>query len=241
LSREQLANGIDLSKYYSIGDFNFPVNIAFNGNQLEVSTKILDDNGDIIVEIADNEWRIINPDLSWDRNFNHFAFEIIGDVSTTSTPNIIPLLQVVMQDQNTVLIGCYAKNNRVQLIATVNKGMFTYPISEQINQSDAPRLFKYPSKDYPALLENSKYVHNITRYDPDTNSIINSTDTMQFPTNSDVKEADDKIFYGFIMEISGGSIGIIVPIFATTMWIYQQKESEKTSIDKKKKTKTRKS
>ena len=58
------------------------ITIIVEDGQIKVSTKIRDQNGQIIAEIIKNEWKV-NPNNSWDRNYSKNALEVCdltGDV-----------------------------------------------------------------------------------------------------------------------------------------------------------------
>jgi hypothetical protein len=225
VDRETLTDGIDLGHYIGYGNISYPVQVSLENGNLVISAKITDMNGNVIAEIVNNnQWRRINPDLSFDRNYNSYAFEIISDVSKTQIPNVIPVLQVVLQNQSSILIGCYAQDNDMQVVASLNEGMINFPPNEVINKSYAPILFQYPSKDYPGAYLNPNFVRNFTIYNPDSNTRINGTEVIIFPTGSAVSQADQKILVGLILEICGVALGAIVGVFAT-IWIYRGKKS----------------
>src|SRR5262249_6626344 len=41
-----------------------------------VSTKIADANGNVVVELVRNKWRVAPPPMSWDRNYSKDALEV---------------------------------------------------------------------------------------------------------------------------------------------------------------------
>lgn len=104
-SFDELKNGIslsdafpDLSGTYGIAADDFK--IEFINGKISVSAIIRDSNGIKIAQIANNTWKMVNPDtlLYWDRNFNAYAFEIINS-------NNVPTFQVFMTGQNEIQIG----------------------------------------------------------------------------------------------------------------------------------------
>ena len=45
-------------------------------NKLMVSTQILDEKGDLVAELARNEWKVAPPPKTWDRNYTDDALEV---------------------------------------------------------------------------------------------------------------------------------------------------------------------
>jgi hypothetical protein len=227
VSREQLSKGINLANYINAFNVSYPFQINLSNNQLVVSAKIENANGAIIAEIANNnEWQIINPNLKWDRNYNTYAFEVLADVSKNSIPNVIPVLQVIMENQTTVLIGCYMDTPKGQVVATINGGITTYSPTAIINSTAVQTIFKYPSKDNPGVLLNPNYVNHYSIFENSTNSTENLNQNIIFPRGNPVSEADLQILFGELIAIVGVILVAIVSIFGT-IWIYQDEKSKK--------------
>jgi len=85
-----------------------------------ISTEIKNENGETIAKIADNHWVVnTNAVIASDRNYNAYAFEVINS-------DLIPVLQVVLQDQNRIYIGGFFCFENTTLLVTPN-GVNTYP------------------------------------------------------------------------------------------------------------------
>lgn len=52
------------------------IKIEIEGGEIKLSTKIRDKNGQIIAELINNEWKVVPPPNSWDRNYSPNALEV---------------------------------------------------------------------------------------------------------------------------------------------------------------------
>ncbi|MDI9578773.1 MAG: hypothetical protein QM398_11650 [Thermoproteota archaeon] len=149
---EQLANGINLSKFITTpynnltsDEFHFDIK---NG-KLQVSATIRDSEGKLITYIVNNTWKTVDPNNElafWDRNYNAYAFEVI-------TPDYVPILQVAMIGSNRIQLGglFYTEDGFVRIAPTSDGGAtFSYypkgmSIEEANENLSIPLLFEYPA------------------------------------------------------------------------------------------------
>lgn len=119
LSSDDIKNGFNLAQFlYSVNLSYNQFSIRFNDSKMCVSAVITNPNNQTIAIIHDNNWQTVNPDtlLFLDRNYNAYAFEIIGS-------NGIPTIQVVIRGANEIQIGglFYTRTGRLD-IAPMTKG-----------------------------------------------------------------------------------------------------------------------
>jgi len=129
-SNIDLANGFNLSTIFPFG-INFvddQFRIQFMNNKISVSADIRNSNNTIIAQIVNNEWKTVSPDtlLFWDRNYNAYAFEIIGS-------NNIPTLQVIMVGSNRIQIGglFYTQTGSIYIAPAPDGAMMYVNVGEQ--------------------------------------------------------------------------------------------------------------
>lgn len=212
LTRKNLTDGFDLAYFFGIqygnNSVSYPIQVSSVNNQISVSAKIQDANGINVATIVNNQWKS-NPTGIWDRNFNNYAFEAIADIGNSTVPEVIPVLQVVIPNKDTVLIGCFIDTPIGRIFATINGG-FTFtnvPLKkEEMSEIEALTLFKYPSKDYPSVLRETSYTQNYSVYNPQTDSYVNQTISIAYPTSSPLSTSF------LTMGIGGGvsAVGAIV-------------------------------
>lgn len=136
----QLSEGINPRKIIGYAGYDYPVNMIFKDRKLLVSAEIKNREGETIAKIKDNHWVVHeNKILARDRNYNAYAFEVIDS-------DLIPVLQVVLRDQNRIYIGglFYFETGRV--LATQN-GVLINPSPDQISE-DVEAIFRYPSDEH---------------------------------------------------------------------------------------------
>lgn len=147
--RVDLANGFDLNDI-----FPFKLNlttdqfkIEFIDNRISVSANIKNSENVTIAQIVNNEWKTVNPDtlLFWDRNYNAYAFEIIGS-------NNVPTLQVIMVGPNAIQLGglFYTQTGRIY-IQPMETGavMWKNPTDQQLEDANILTIFRYPALTNP--------------------------------------------------------------------------------------------
>lgn len=146
---KELEEGIDMNQIFpaasGVGSPFTPnqLKIKFVDNKLSVSTILTNSNGTTIAQIVDNQWKTVEPSslLFWDRNYNAYAFEIIGS-------NTVPTFQVIMVGPNRIQIG--------GLFYTERGSIYFQPVEDgavlHVNQTDAelvdadiPTIFRYPA------------------------------------------------------------------------------------------------
>jgi hypothetical protein len=152
LSKDELADGFSLSKFLYVANFTDDLfNIRFSANKMFVSAVLRNSDNVIIAEIENNEWKTRNPDtlLFWDRNYNAYAFGIIGS-------NNIPTLQVVLRGSNDIQIGglFYTKTGRIDIapMASGDAEIFLNPTDQQLIDANIPTIFRYPALTEPSNL-----------------------------------------------------------------------------------------
>jgi hypothetical protein len=135
----ELSDGINLSTYINVG-YEYPIQIKFRDVRLLVSAEIKNEEGETIAKIKDNYW-VVNENnmIARDRNYNSYAFEVINS-------NLIPVLQVVVQEQNKIYIGGFFYDPSRKVLVTP-RGLFINPSSAQIDENIQP-IFRYPSEEH---------------------------------------------------------------------------------------------
>jgi hypothetical protein len=117
--------------------------------KLKVSSQIADDNGHLIVELIQNEWKVAPPPNSWDRNYSDDALEVrdaSGDV----------VLQIRLLPDRIQLQGVWwvdiGYNGMVRIIIRGNiwDGAQTLFVPKN-SKNPAPKIdpmFRYPSEHH---------------------------------------------------------------------------------------------
>lgn len=183
-SIDDLANGIDLRSviYNKIVPDQFK--IQFVDSKLVVSALIKDSNNETIAEIVNNEWKTVDPHYQlafWDRNYNAYAFEIIGS-------NNRPTFQVIMIGDNKIQIGgvFYLEDGGYIFISPQKNGdAMIYKNEMPPSNETSLTIFKYPCLTQPDNL--GKMINPI------------------YPSSNPVVEADWEIQLGYVL-FYGGSI-----------------------------------
>jgi hypothetical protein len=147
-----LANGFNLTSLFPFGiDFtDTTFSIKFIDDKMYVSTDVRDSNNTLIAEIVNNEWKTVNPDTLqfWDRNYNNYAFEIIGS-------NNIPTLQVIMVGSNEIQVGglFFTQTGSIYIAPMINGSGTRLFINvgdkHQEYNTTIPTIFKYPCLTNP--------------------------------------------------------------------------------------------
>lgn len=152
-SAKDLENGFILSKMFP-PSYNFtdnPLHIQFIDGKMFVSADVVNSKHELIAKIVNNEWKTVDPStLSfWDRNYNSYAFEIIG-------PDNLPALQVIMVGPNQIQIGglFYTKTGSVYIAPQGPDAAIFVNVGDQRRQSaeNIPRIFYYPALTNPSNL-----------------------------------------------------------------------------------------
>jgi len=147
----QMENGIDLNIFFSsaVNLTTDQLKIQFIDNKLSVSADIKDSKGTRIAQIVNNEWKTVDPSslLFWDRNYNAYAFEIIGS-------NNVPTLHVIMVGPNRIQIGglFYTSDGRIYIRQPLKSdptgtgAVFEInPTDQRLEALNISRIFKYPA------------------------------------------------------------------------------------------------
>jgi len=153
-SIEDLSKGIELRSvlYDKIATDQFK--IQFIDNRLMVSATIRDSNKNIIAQIVNNTWKTVDPSYQlafWDRNYNAYAFEIIGS-------NYIPTFQVIMFGPNKIQIGglFYLEGGGSIYITPLKNGdavIYVNPPNEHREENETiTTIFNYPCMTKPENL-----------------------------------------------------------------------------------------
>jgi len=136
----QLEEGIDLRRYISYMEYEYPIQIRFKDGKLLVSAEIKNSDGVLVAKIKDNLW-VVREDvmIARDRNYNPYALEVIDSDS-------VPVLQVVLNPRNQIYIGGFFYSPEGRMLVTPN-GLIINPSSDRISEH-IERIFKYPSDEY---------------------------------------------------------------------------------------------
>jgi hypothetical protein len=126
------------------GNDHFTVEL-YNGNIL-VSTKLRDDQGNVIAELNRNEWKVNPPPGTWDRNYTSDRLEIIDKKG-----NVVLQLHVLpgtIQIQGAWQITISGTQTYF-IVADVGVGasVATCPILERCSIAIQP-IFRYPSETH---------------------------------------------------------------------------------------------
>ena len=201
-----LSQGFNLTSLFPFGinftDSTFSIN--FVNGKMFVSAEIRDSNNTLIAKIVNNEWKTVNPDtlLFWDRNYNAYAFEIMG-------LNNIPTLQVIMVGQNEIQIGglFFTKTGSIY-IAPMKNGeamMYVNVGNQHLEEKDTIyTIFKYP------CLTNSSNLGKMN------SSFYPSSDPLLLPTIL------------FIGGIAVSSIASITFAFALESYMFQRRVKQES-------------
>ncbi len=125
--------GIDLRKMIDVGS-GYPIRIRIEQGKMLVSADIKDAEGRMIAQVIDNKWKI-NPNNSYDRNFDNNAFEVIDKQK-------MPALQIAITQENMIYIGGIFNLPTGKATVTPN-GYLWNPSDDQIPES-IQRIFVYP-------------------------------------------------------------------------------------------------
>jgi len=148
-----LANGFNLTTIFPF-NINFTddqFQIQFINNEMFVSANIRNSDNTLIAQIVNNEWKTVNPDtlLFWDRNYNAYAFEIIGS-------NNIPTLQVIMVGPNKIQIGglFYTRTGSIYIAQAPGGAVMYVNVGDEHQEygKNILRIFRYPALTNPSNL-----------------------------------------------------------------------------------------
>lgn len=134
-----LSQGINLRRFIDFG-CDYPIQIKFKDGKLLVSALIMNQKGETVAMITDNQWTVSNDRrIASDRNYNDYAFEVINGDSQ-------PVIQIIVQSGNKIFIGGLFYTPCGRVMANAN-GLFINPSDSQV-QNNIQRIFKYPSDQY---------------------------------------------------------------------------------------------
>jgi hypothetical protein len=113
--------------------------------QVTVSTQIRDRTGQLVAELADNEWKVAAPPLRWDRNYSRDALEVRG-------PDGNVVLQVKLLPDKIQIQGEWwdRGGKGVRLVTTDDGRSFVLMLSQD-NYPAEPGIkpmFRYPSDNH---------------------------------------------------------------------------------------------
>jgi hypothetical protein len=165
-----LASGFNLNTIFpfNLSLIDDQLQIQFINNKLSVSAIIKNLNNETIAQIINNEWKTVNPNtlLFWDRNYNAYAFEIIGSDN-------VPTLQVIMVGPNKIQIGglFYTQTGRIYIQPLGQDAvLWKNPTDQQLKDANIPRIFYYP-----ALTDQSNLGKMVNPTYPSSNPLLEST------------------------------------------------------------------
>jgi len=144
-SPEELEDGVRVYHPLSAG-YASNFKIRFVEKKLSVGAEIKNADNKIIAQIIDNKWRTVNPEnelFLLDRNYNDYAFEVIGS-------NEIPILQIIMIGPKDIQIGgivYYSKSGPTYVLYNDNGDTWILdaPSDEQLQSLNISKIFKYPA------------------------------------------------------------------------------------------------
>jgi hypothetical protein len=140
---DDLSEGINLRRFIDIG-YDYPIQIRFKDKKLSIYAEIKNDEGVTIAKIVDNNWLVNeNNMIAWDRNYNYYAFEVIDS-------ELIPVLQVVLESQNSIYIGGFFRFPNGRMLVTPT-GIIINPSEDQISEH-VKCIFRYPSEKNLGML-----------------------------------------------------------------------------------------
>lgn len=141
MTLNQLSEGFNLSRYVNLVGFDYPFHITLKDQRFLVSVDIMNTNGETIAKIVDNHWSVNNnPVIAYDRNYNSYAFEVIGS-------DLVPMIQVVFKPQNRMYLGGFFFSSNWTVLLLPNNTSVINPSLTDLNES-LPRIFKYPSEEH---------------------------------------------------------------------------------------------
>ena len=147
VSVEELRKGINVGQLvndiYKTGDdkIDLPIKMYEENNTLLFDISIKNE-GKPVFTIIRNEFEF-NPG-KFDRNYNMNGVEVVDE-------NLIPQIQVYLQDGNKIYIGGSSKTNNYFLVFT-SSGTFVNPSKERLKEEVKP-IFNYPSFTYLGVVE----------------------------------------------------------------------------------------
>jgi hypothetical protein len=225
---QELSDGIDLNRLIEFGNFTFPIQITFGQDgDVQVSALIKDENGNILADIVDNQWKA--PSSSgmqiWDKNYNSYAFEVID-------ANKIPILQVIIGAKNEVLVGISLYHEGIPYFGTIMTGFNLYGdyYTNGLTPSELEALrnatiFYYPSSQHLGQL---KTIPDFSTFPPTFQS---------FPESNPSKPSTWNLIIGATMALSGGTIDAFVTYDTVEKSRNKAKGKRKGETPKKGKTK----
>ena len=147
VSVEELRKGINVGQLvndiYKTGDdkIDLPIKMYEENNTLLFDISIKNE-GKPVFTIIRNEFEF-NPG-KFDRNYNMNGVEVVDE-------NLIPQIQIYLQDGNKIYIGGSSKTNNNFLVFT-SSGTFVNPSKERLIKEVKP-IFNYPSFTYLGVVE----------------------------------------------------------------------------------------
>ncbi len=143
LPRKSFEEGQEIQKLISFNG-NIPIIVKVKENKILITTKVFGQDGKVVAEIIDNEWRV-NPNNYLKRNFDDHGFEVVDQYDIT-------LLQVDYRNSQTIYIaGVFYSRGSIMILS--QNGMLFNKIPESTEKlremtSIIKPIFKYDGKDY---------------------------------------------------------------------------------------------
>jgi hypothetical protein len=208
-STQELAQGIDLTRLVHIQTGNdtvqFPIQITFRNDNIQVSATIRDEKGNLLADIKDNEWKAVSSDSMniWDKNYNSFAFEVIEI-------NKFPILQVLVAKENEIRIGFNLYSQNISFAATVRPSIFIGLTSTNEQSLRNDTVFKYPSKTH---LGEMNPIYLVPDLSPNATTDNNSQKTY---VDNPLTPSINRQWIGGSMIVIGGCIDAFVGLKTVT-------------------------
>jgi hypothetical protein len=158
---QNLESGVDLDtllnlcfKGYNFSGDNFRISVV--NNKLSVSGEIKNSDNVTVAQIYNNNWKSDNPDKTFDifdRNYNDYAFEIIGKTG-------VPVIQIIIFGSNKIQIGglFHSDAGEVYILPTeFGSTRILNPTDDQLRSQSIMKIFQYPSSSNLGKMVNPAY------------------------------------------------------------------------------------
>jgi hypothetical protein len=223
---EDISAGFNLRRIVNIEQADYDIQLKFDQNyNLLVSTKIRNEDNQTIAYIINNQWATAETSslLIGDRNFNSYAFELIGI-------DDLPILQVLLVNQTYIKIGvCLKVGNTWDLMpidSTSIIGCLTSDAQGQaaINYATSHRLFQYPSAEHVGQLTDSA-IHPKPFIENTVNTPASTPNN--YPSSDPLAHSTTMTIAGVVMQIIAVICGGMIA--AVTVQDFRLKKAKKKS------------
>jgi len=177
-SSEDLAKGINFDTFLWAANITTDqFKVQFANDKLYVSATVRDSIGNPMAQIENNTWKTVDPTYAlqfWDRNYNAYAFEIIGSKGK-------PTLQVIMVGSNEIQIGglFYTRNGGSIYIAPLKNGDAVIYVNVRPDQHLEDNATLSTIFKYPALTNSSNLGKMVNPYYPSNDPLAEPNSRIQ--------------------------------------------------------------